>query len=90
MPSSEGPFRSCGKPSFDHILWVRDHDGTSQSSRAPRTHLPPHSGLGSLSHDTDKETETGVHMHKQVQDRVAAFHPARLLLWVLVLLPTVS
>lgn len=44
----------------------------------PRTRTP--SRLGSLSCLRDEEAEEGTYMQEQERERVATFHPARLLL----------
>lgn len=52
----------------------------------PRTCTP--SRLGSLSCLRDEEAEEGAYMQEQERERAAAFHLARLLLQVLLTLPT--
>lgn len=53
----------------------------------PRTHTPPPSRLGSLSCLRDEEAEESAYMQEQERERVAAFHPARLLLQFLLICP---
>lgn len=52
---------------FEHLLWVRDCDGTSPTSRLP-------SRLGSLLHLTDEDTEAGVYVQGRA-GRTVSFQP---------------